>query len=134
MLQLLMDQLWQPLQAWGGLQPQRRQQRQGQAQHMLPLPKGQAHFGSVSSSRQGYPHPWQAQVHCWRPMQAGTSIPALWIASVRCYKEGGRIKHRWLHKLLCRKAGWNLQEHSMLLPQHAVATHRPGCLTVFYFF
>lgn len=40
----------------------------------------------------------QQQLWCWLLLQQAVWLPALWFALVRCYMEGGRIKHRWLHE------------------------------------
>lgn len=60
---------------------------------------------AASQPRRCFCHerPAGQQLHCWRFLlqQAVCSLPALWVALVRCYMEGGRIKHRWLQKLGC---------------------------------
>lgn len=87
--------LWQP-QAVSLLEP--RQQLLQQEQVEFCRPSAPAAAATERAQQGAGAGVWQQQLWCWLLLQQAVWLPALWFASVRCYMEGGRIKHRWLHE------------------------------------
>jgi hypothetical protein len=75
------------------------QQQLGQTQEEFcrPLPDEQCQGGAWH--QQCYQRFWRQQLCCWQSLQHAVCLPALWFALVRCYMEGSRIKHKWLHNV-----------------------------------
>lgn len=87
-----MAALWQQ-QTVSLLEPRQQELQQEQVEFCRPSP------AAATERAQQDDGAWQRQqLWCWQLLQQAVWLPALWFASLRCYMEGGRIKHRWLHE------------------------------------
>jgi len=74
--------------------PPAQQQQLQQGCLLPPADPAQGKPGSRNCHQQF----WGEQLHRQQYLQQSACLPAVWFALARLYKEGGRIKHRWLQK------------------------------------